>query len=67
MPASVLVYDLAPLAEHAGTLKEWRGRMIEHLAVRGEEFVKGGELALRPKGVPFSPSYPGCSCHPRKT
>lgn len=59
--------DLAPLPEHAGTLNEWRGRMIEHLAVRGEEFVKGGKLALRPKGVPFSPNYPGCSCHPRKT
>jgi hypothetical protein len=41
--------------------------MIEQLAVRGEEFVKGGKLALRPKGVPFSPNYPGCSCHPRKT
>jgi choline-sulfatase len=59
--------DLAPLPEHAGTLNEWRGRMTEQLAVRGEEFVKGGKLALRPKGVPFSPNYPGCSCHPRKT
>lgn len=58
--------DLAPVVEYAGKLREWRGRMVDHLAERGEEFVNNGRLALRPEPHLYSPDYPGCSCHPKK-
>ncbi|HOX39623.1 MAG TPA: arylsulfatase [Candidatus Brocadiia bacterium] len=58
--------DSAPAPDYAGELRKWRGRMIEHLSVRGEEFVKDGQLALRPKSRLLSPNHPGCSCHPKK-
>jgi len=50
--------DLAPDAEHATTLREWRGRMIEHLAPRGETWVRNGRLLLRPASQLYSPNYP---------
>jgi len=53
--------DLAGDAAHADTLRTWRGRMLEHLSERGDEFVKGGTLALRPKGRATSPKFPGYS------
>jgi choline-sulfatase len=52
------LYDLAKAPEHADTLRLWRGRMVEHLAERGEPFVKNGELALRPDRMLYSPHYP---------
>jgi len=51
--------DLAGNPSHAADLRLWRGRMLEHLSERGDEFVKGGTLALRPKGKPTSPKFPG--------
>jgi arylsulfatase len=56
--------DLASVAEHAATVRIWRERMVQHLAERGEPFVKGGRLLPRPEPYLYSPSYPGCSCHP---
>ncbi len=50
--------DLAGDTEHAATLRAWRGRMVEHLAPRGERFVRGGRLALRPESYLYSPNYP---------
>ena len=58
--------DLAGDAAAAGRLREWRGRMIAHLAPRGEEYVKGGKLVPRPQDIATSPNFPGCSCHPVK-
>lgn len=51
--------DLAGATRHEATLRLWRGRMIEHLAERGPEFVANGKLALRPQGKMLSPNFPG--------
>jgi len=56
--------DLAPLSAHEAELRRWRERMVNHLAERGAEWVKGGRLVPRPQSIPHSPNYPGCSCHP---
>ncbi|MEN6607824.1 MAG: arylsulfatase [Bryobacteraceae bacterium] len=50
--------DLAGDPAHQATLRTWRGRMIEHLSVRGERFVANGKLALRPERYLYSPYYP---------
>jgi arylsulfatase A-like enzyme len=52
------LHDLASDAQHQTTLKQWRGRLTEYLSERGNEFVKGGELALRPQGRMTSPNFP---------
>ena len=50
--------DLAGDPEHAALLRTWRQRMTEHLAPRGEHWVKGGVLVARPDDPVYSPSYP---------
>lgn len=55
--------DLAPERSHAEALLLWRQRLINHLAPRGERFVKNGKLALRPKSLLYSPNYPGRTPH----
>ena len=32
--------------------------MVEHLAERGEEWVKNGKLVVREKSLLYSPNYP---------
>jgi len=51
--------DLAGDAAHAGTLRQWRARMVEHLEIRGEKWVKGGRLQTRKEAIPRSPNFPG--------
>jgi arylsulfatase A-like enzyme len=51
--------DLAPLSEHAATLGEWRRRLTEHLAERGEAFVKAGRVVPRLNRLLHSPNFPG--------
>ncbi|MEZ6046767.1 MAG: arylsulfatase [Planctomycetaceae bacterium] len=51
--------NLASLPEHADELRKWRGRMVDHFQVRGEPFLKNGDLALRPTSQKLSPNYPG--------
>ena len=51
--------DLAGDTAHAETLRKWRHRLITHLEPRGDEWVKGGRLSLRPKSILHSPNYPG--------
>ena len=53
------LHNLASDTGHQRALQQWRGRLIEHLAERGDEFVKGGKLALRPQGRMTSPNFPG--------
>ncbi|MBK9171225.1 MAG: arylsulfatase [Bryobacterales bacterium] len=53
------VHDLASSTGHEAELRTWRSRLVEHLAPRGEAWVKGGRLALRPKSMKHSPLYPG--------
>lgn len=50
--------DLAGDPAHTATLKHWRTRMLEHLSVRGEPFVRNGNLALRPESYLYSPNFP---------
>jgi len=50
--------NLAGQSASAEMLKTWRRRMIEHLAERGEAFVKNGKLAKRTKRMLYSPHYP---------
>ena len=58
--------DLAGDPAHAAEIRRWRGRLVEHLAERGEPFVRNGDLGLRPERMLYGPAYPGCSCHPKK-
>ncbi|MBN2376177.1 MAG: arylsulfatase [Sedimentisphaerales bacterium] len=50
--------DLAGVKEHEAVLELWRGRMVEHLSERGEEYVREGKLVVRPKGLLYSPLFP---------
>lgn len=50
--------DLAGDAAHGATLRTWRNRLIEYLEPRGEAWVKGGQLAVRPDSIKLSPNYP---------
>lgn len=50
--------DLATDRSHTNTLVLWRQRLINHLAERGDRFVKNGKLALRPDSYLYSPHYP---------
>ncbi len=40
-------------------LRLWRSRLVRHFEERGEPFLKGGNLSLRPEGMLYSPRYPG--------
>jgi choline-sulfatase len=51
--------DLAGDPAHTALLTQWRSRMVEHLNVRGEKWVKGGKLQARPEHQLYSPNYPG--------
>ena len=51
--------DLGSNPASQSQVRLWRNRLIEHLAERGEEYVKNGKLALRPQRHLYSPNYPG--------
>jgi arylsulfatase len=53
------LHDLAKASGHNDQLRLWRGRMIDHLSPRGEEWVKDGKLVLRKKSMPLGPNFPG--------
>jgi arylsulfatase A-like enzyme len=46
----------APAAE--SQLRTWRQRMIKHLAVRGDRWVKNGRLQTRQEPIATSPNFP---------
>lgn len=50
--------DLASDPTHQETLKLWRGRMVEHLSERGEEYVKNGKLVTPREKLLYSPNFP---------
>lgn len=52
------LHDLASDPQYADRLKKWRNRMVDHLKVRGTQFVKNGELQIIKKGILYSPNYP---------
>ncbi len=51
-------HDLARDAENAGLVREWRARMVEHLAERGAPYVVDGDLGIRPKPMLYGPNFP---------
>ncbi|MBI3877913.1 MAG: arylsulfatase [Verrucomicrobia bacterium] len=51
--------DLAKDPAQSKRVREWRERLVKHLAPRGEKFVANGDLVPRPKGLLYSPNYPG--------
>lgn len=50
--------NLSHNKKYARTLEQWRERMVKHLGIRGEEFVKAGELQKRTSTLLYSPNYP---------
>lgn len=52
------LHDLAKDGAHSKTLVEWRQRMVDHLSVRGEKWVKNGKLQIRKERQLYSPNYP---------
>jgi len=50
--------DLAPVPARAAALGAWRKRLADHLAERGEQWVKDGRLMRRPKQMLYGPNYP---------
>lgn len=55
--------NLAGEPADAERLALWRRRMIDHLAPRGEPFIRDGGLAIRSERMIYSPNWPGCACH----
>jgi arylsulfatase A-like enzyme len=51
--------DLAGDPAAGGVLREWRQRMIAHLAPRGDHWVRGGNLVARANDPAYSPNFPG--------
>lgn len=51
------LHDLAGDTAFESGLRQWRSRMIEQMNVRGDAWVKGGKLALRPESILYSPNY----------
>ena len=50
--------DLSSDPAHAGVLRFWRSRLIDHLRQRGKPFVVNDNLALRPNRMLYGPNYP---------
>jgi arylsulfatase len=50
--------DLSAQSAAATRVSNWRGRMVAHLAPRGDAFVKNGKLVPRPQDMPASPNFP---------
>jgi arylsulfatase A-like enzyme len=50
--------EMTDLAGSSAETAKWRARMVAHLEPRGDEWVKDGKLALRPKPHLYSPNYP---------
>ena len=56
--------DLAADDASAALVRERRQQMAKHLAVRGEGWVRDGELVVQPKSQVFRPSSPYIVSHP---
>ena len=50
--------DLSGDPASEAVLRQWRGRMTEHLAPRGAHWVRGGRLVARETDPDYSPNYP---------
>jgi len=52
------LHDLASEKSHAALLASWRRKLTDHLAERGDQWVKSGRLVLRKKPMLYGPNYP---------
>ncbi len=50
--------NLADSATHAALVGQWRKRMIDHVCMRGEAWVKDGDLTIQKKPTYYSPHFP---------
>jgi arylsulfatase len=50
--------DLVADESSAALVREWRQRMVKHLAVRGEAWVRDGDLVVQPKSRLFRADSP---------
>ena len=39
-------------------LRQWRQRLVDHLSIRGDQWVKNGKLQRRTEAIPRSPNFP---------
>jgi arylsulfatase A-like enzyme len=53
--------DLSGDAASQPLLRQWRSRLLEHLSVRGDQWVKNGKLQTRKEPIPRSPNFPTAS------
>lgn len=53
--------DVSGNKKYARKLKEAKDAMVSYLSVRGEEWVKDGEIVVREKSLLYSPNYPSSS------
>jgi arylsulfatase len=59
--------NIANQQQHNDQLLLWRKRMIDHLNVRGESFVKDGQLVKRSTNLLFGPNYPNLQLSPAQS
>lgn len=52
------LHDLAGDAASSSELALWRSRMADHLRIRGEEWVRDGQLVVRERTLLYGPAYP---------
>lgn len=52
-------HNMAGVKRYAKTLEAWRARMVAHLAVRGDRYVRDGKLQRIEERIIYSPNYPG--------
>jgi len=50
--------NLADVIRNASLLSQWRQCMIEHLSIRGDHWVKDGDLCIQSEAVYYSPHFP---------
>lgn len=50
--------DLATESDSAALVKEWRQRMVQQLAIRGDAWVRDGDLVVQPKAMLRRPNAP---------
>ncbi|MEK7707947.1 MAG: hypothetical protein AAB380_08130 [Verrucomicrobiota bacterium] len=50
--------DLAAESDSAALVKEWRQKMVQHLAIRGDAWVRDGDLVVQPKAMLRRPNAP---------
>jgi arylsulfatase A-like enzyme len=51
--------NLAADPSRQSEIKRWREQLTQHLAIRGTDWVKNGQLQLRKQSILYSPTYPG--------